>query len=137
MNGQTNHRRVLHFAVTGALLGGAIGCTASKEPTKGGDAKADAKQGEVEQPEPDMKFAPNPGPEERNGTIPSPDGDTKGPVKMVNPGVEPEGGPTPIPEPTTAVILEPPPVEPEGIGANQGPVKAPVAKPAPVKSPRP
>jgi hypothetical protein len=121
MKGPSNHRRVLHFAVTGALLGGAVACTGN-EPAKGDAKQGEAKQGEAKQPEPELKFAPNPGPDEHK----------EPPVKMVNPGVEDDGGAkAPLPEPTTAVVPEPPPVEPVGIGANEGPVKEPKPTPEP------
>src|SRR4029078_4857190 len=38
MTAHGNHRRVLHFAVTGVLLGGAVGC-ASNEPAKNDKAE--------------------------------------------------------------------------------------------------
>lgn len=72
---------------------------------------------------------------EREGKVPPSDGDTKGAVKGVNPGVEPDDATPPIDAPTTAVIAEPPPVEPGSIGANEAPVKEPEPKPKPEKPP--
>lgn len=119
MKGPTHHRRVLHFAVTGALLG-AAGC-ASKDPAK---ADVEETKTEAKKPEPEPDFAPNPGPNE-----------LEPPVKMVNPGVE-----EPPVAPTTAV--EPKPElpelpEPEPDRVNEGPVeepKTPVGEPkAPIE----
>lgn len=105
---------MLHFAVTGALLGGVVSCASNEAPkgetkAKQGEAKVEAKQGEPKQPEPEpeMKFAPNPGPEE----LPKPQ-----PPEIA---------------PTTAVEPDSPPKEPVGIGANQGPVAQP-KKPEPI-----
>ena len=87
MSDRTNHRRVLHFAVTGMLLGGTVGC-ASNEPAKA-DGKTDSKESKdskgrvivnqdpVDPPEPEPKpevreFAPNPGPNEIKGIVPPP-----------------------------------------------------------------
>jgi hypothetical protein len=122
MSDRTNHRRVLHFAVTGVLLGGAVGC-ASNEPK--GDAKAEQKPKteqktlppQTKQPE-ELKFAPNPGPNELEGKQPEVAPTTavkpdpvvddievnEGPVKEpepdhVNVGPEPEPKPEPKPEP--------------------------------------
>jgi hypothetical protein len=114
MSDRTNHRRVLHFAVTGMLLGGAAGCD-GKEPAKDakGEAKgeADAKAEAKPQPVPEPGFAPNPGPNERNG-------------------VQPEVAPT-------TAVKEPTPVEPvepvEEDHVNEGPVEEPVVPPKPEK----
>jgi hypothetical protein len=104
MSDRTNHRRVLHFAVTGVLLG-AVGCTGNEPPK--GEAKPVEK-------EPEMEFAPNPGPNERNG-------------------LPPEVAPT-------TAVKEPPPVE--DIDVNEGPVKEPPVEEdhvneGPVKEPEP
>jgi len=111
MSDRTNHRRVLCFAVTGVLLG--TGGCAGSEPAKSdakGEAKTEAKpdaKPDAKPPEPEMKFAPNPGPNERDGV--------------------------PVPEvaPTTAV-KEPVPPPDEGPiqdHVNEGPVKEPPAEP--------
>jgi hypothetical protein len=112
MSDRTNHRRVLHFAVTGVLLGGAMGCT-SNEPK--GDAKAEQKpKAEPKTIEPpkhapeELKFAPNPGPNELEGK-------------------QPEVAPT------TAVKPEP---VVEDIDVNEGPVKEPEPEPKPVPEKR-
>lgn len=133
---RSNHRRVLHFAVTGVLLGVA-GCT-SNEPAKG-EAKPAVKETSTPEAKPDggkkpeMEFAPNPGPNERNGIPPevAPTTAVKEPqppieVEAINEGpqAEPIGvneGPKPAPKP-----------EPEK-RVNTGPVEAPEPKPERIK----
>jgi hypothetical protein len=134
MSDRTNHRRVLHFAVTGVLLGGAVGCE-SNEPAKA-DTKAKTETKGVEQPkpepEPEVKFAPNPGPNELKGIQP------------------PEVAPTtavPPPEPIEDDHVNEGPVdEPEPVGINEGPKPEPKPNPKleekrvntqPVKEPLP
>lgn len=124
MSDRTNHRRVLHFAVTGMLLGGTVGC-ASNEPAKA-DGKTDpneskeskgrviVNQDPVDQPEPKpevREFAPNPGPNELK--------------EVVSP---------PVVAPTTAVPPVAPPVEPiQDEYVNERPVEepTPVVRPLP------
>lgn len=118
MSDRTNHRRVLHFAVTGVLLGGTVGC-ASNEPAKA-DTKTDPKESKgrvivnqdpVDPPEPEPKpevreFAPNPGPNELEGVVP------------------------PVVAPTTAAPPVDPPAEPiQDEYVNE----RPVADPTPVE----
>lgn len=133
MNDRTNHRRVLHFAVSGMLLGGAVGCT-SNEPAKDakGESKTDAKEppGRVivnqdpvvpPEPEPEVReFAPNPGPNERGGVVP--------------PVVAPTTAVTPVAPPDEPIPDEPIPDEPiQDEYVNERPVE----EPTPVVRPQP
>jgi hypothetical protein len=139
MTDRTNHRRVLHFAVTGMLLGGAASCT-SNEPAKaprGSDVKTNPRPvpEPVPEPEPDpiREFAPNPGPNELEGKQPE--------VAPTTAVVEPK--PEPLPPPEEDHVNEGPVKEPEPLPklepkpdtspkrVNTGPVKAPEPKPEP------
>ncbi len=122
MSDRTNHRRVLHFAVTGVLLGGAAGCTSNEQPKTEVEAKVkgEPKTLEPREPEPEMKFAPNPGPNERDGL--------EHPEVAPTTAVKPE--PEPVPEPED-IVNEGPVKEPVPVGINEGPQKEPVPKPKP------
>jgi protein TonB len=135
MSDRANHRRVLHFAVTGVLLG-AVGCT-SNEPPKG-DAKPEQKTKAIEpqtkEPDPIREFAPNPGPNELERIPPQPE---VAPTTAVKPEPEPE------PEPED-IVNEGPVKEPVPVGINEGPQKEPEPKPepkrvntGPIEKPRP
>lgn len=132
MSDRTNHRRVLHFAVSGMLLGGTVGCT-SNEPAKDakdakGESKTDAKEppGRVivnqdpvapPKPEPEVReFAPNPGPNERGGVVPPP---VVAPTTAVTPVAPPD---QPIPDE---------PIQHEYVN------ERPVEEPTPVVRPQP
>ncbi len=105
-------RKVLHFAVGGALLGGiAPGCASR-------DKDIHVNEG----PEPEPKFAPNPGPEELEGKQTPPEVD-----EHVNEGPEPE------PTADTAT----PDDKPNADDVNPGPVDEPHPKPTAKVNPGP
>lgn len=106
MSDRANHRRVLHFAVTGALLGGTVGCTGNEPKVE--DRPADVKTNPRPEPEPKVELAPNPGPNE---------------LKAVQP---------PDVAPTTAV---PPPEPIEEDHVNEGPIDEPPKPPETKLSP--
>jgi hypothetical protein len=126
MSDRTNHRRVLHFAVTGVLLGGAVGCTGNERP--GDDAKTNSGPTKVEpqtkQPEPEVKFAPNPGPNELEGKQPEVAPTTA--VPPPEPIEEDHVNEGPVEEP-----LEPPETKLSPPGINEGPQREPEPKPEP------
>jgi type IV secretory pathway VirB10-like protein len=122
MSSQANHRRVLHFAVTSVLLG-AVSCTGN-EPVKAEtkpEVKTQTPETKLEaEKKPEMEFAPNPGPNERDG-------------------IPPEVAPT-------TAVKEPPPLPPDVIeveAINEGPQPEPAPEPekrvnpGPVKAPEP
>jgi hypothetical protein len=128
MSDRSNHRRVLHFAVTGVLLG-AAGCTGN-EPAKG-ETKPEAKKQTPEaKPEgekkPEMEFAPNPGPNERNGVPPevAPTTAVKEPPPVEEPLEEDHVNERPVKEPEPLPATK---AEPEK-RVNTGPVKPPEPK---------
>lgn len=101
MKGPANHRRVLHFAVTGALLGG-LGCTSRESPKV--DVKAEAKPPAPEFA-PQQEIGPNPGPHELEPKPEPPLPPSPPPVGDIEDDYVNEG---PIEEPE-AVKLEPTP----------------------------
>lgn len=121
MSDRTNHRRVLHFAVSGMLLGGAVGCE-SNAPAKDakGESKTDAKeppgpvivnQDPVVPPEPKpevREFAPNPGPNELKGVVSPP---VVAPTTAVPP-VAPPDEPIQDEHVNERPVADPTPVEP-------------------------
>ncbi|MCA9706085.1 MAG: hypothetical protein KDK70_09580 [Myxococcales bacterium] len=113
MADQGSSRRVLRFAVTGALLGGgamAAGCKHQHGPN----------EAPVQEPEPHA----NPGPQEELHTNPGPEPDTAEPETP-----EPETPPMPDEPHVNVRRVDPPPAEPSG---DRLPV---IANPAPQPDP--
>lgn len=126
MSDRTNHRRVLCFAVTGVLLG--TGGCAGSEPAKSdakGEAKTEAKP-DAKPAEPEVKLAPNPGPNERDG-VPVPE---VAPTTAVKEPVPPPDAPEIEPDHVNEGPVEPPDVV-APVHANEGPVEPPVPDKAP------
>ncbi len=96
MKGQRSGRRVLHFAVTGALLGGgaAAGCTAKDKPV--------TNTAMVEDPEPSLPDAD--APEERVNEGPQAEPE---PHANEGPHPEPHANEGPQPEPKPKIMVNP------------------------------